>query len=309
MARIGTVYNASLHVRMNVLVDARDLIELVERAQPASIGEVDAFLRVHNHKFVLSFTNVRELVSTLAVNDDFLRVRPWLQSLERMPHRYIQEVVIPRDEINAAVDAFNGGAAYRPPDLFVRRWDETLMPLPGKRTSGIEELVNIRLDDIVYWIYRARRATFAPPERFLLTLQRQFEEDRRALRAGQAPAEDHFIRVVRHHSVTHRIQLPAAREDQFAAWIYENPDRCPGLRLGHEVHRALMENLNDVPETADFADLSHVYAVPHVDAATLDRRMRHYCRIASERMLARGGSVNYIERVYDNLAMFLGRNS
>jgi hypothetical protein len=37
--------------------------------------------------------------------------------------------------------------------------------------------------------------------------------------------------------------------------------------------------------------------------------MRHYCRIASERMLARGGCVNYGERIYDDLATFIGKNS
>jgi hypothetical protein len=247
---------------MNVLVDARDLIELVERAQPVTTERMDAFLQAHNHEFVLSFTNVRELVSTLAVNDDFLRVRPWLQSLERMPHLYIQETSIPLRELESAVDAFNGRTVYRDPNVFVRRWDETLIPLPGGRVSEVEQLVNVRLDDIIYWIYRTRPAIFAPLERFLQTLQRQFDEDRRAFQAGQAPAEEHFARVVRNHSATHRIQLPAGHEDEFAEWIYVSPSRCPGLQLNHGVYRALMENLNDVPESADFSDLAHVYALP-----------------------------------------------
>ena len=70
-----------------------------------------------------------------------------------------------------------------------------------------------------------------------------------------------------------------------------------------------METLNDVPETSDFSDLAHVYALPYVDSGTLDRRMRHYCRIASERLLARGGLINHSERVCQNLAMFVGKNS
>ena len=294
---------------MNVLLDARDLIGLVERAQPVTAGEMDEFLRGHNHEFVLSFTNVRELVGTLAINGDFLRVRQWLQSLESMPHLYIQETLIPRNEIASAVEAFNSGTPYHAPDVFVRRWDYTLIPLPGGQRSEIEQLVNIRLDDIVYWIYLARPATFAPPERFLQVLQRQFEEDRRAWQAGQAPARQHFIRVVKKHSATHGIRLPAGREDELAEWIYESPDICPGLHLGYGVYRALMENVNDIPETADFSDMAQVYALPYVQSGTLDRRMRHYCRIASERLLTHGGLTNYSERVYDNLAMFIGRNS
>jgi hypothetical protein len=191
--------------------------------------------------------------------------------------------------------------------MFVRRWDETLIPLPDGRVAEIDQLVNVRLDDIVYWIYRVQPAIFAPLERHLQTLQRQLEKDRLAFQGGQAPAEQHFARVVRNHSATHRIQLPAGHENEFAGWIHENPSRCPGLQLNHEVYRALMENLNDVPESADFSDLAHVYALPYVQSATLDRRMRHYCRVASGRLLARGGVINYSQRVYNSLATFMAR--
>ncbi len=293
---------------MNLLPDSRDLIDLLERNQPVTGEQLAVFLLDHNHELVMSFTNVRELVGTLAVNGDFLRVRPWLQFLEQVPHLYIREILIPRDEIQSAVDAFNTDDAYRPPTVFVRRWDQTLMPLPSRGQAPLENLVNVRLDDIVYWIYQDRPAIFAPPARYLATLQRQFEEDRRAWQARQAPTEEHFIRTVRKHSATNRIALPAGREDEFARWVYENPGRCPGIQLIHEVYRAIMENLNDVPEAGDFSDLAHVYALPYVESATLDRRMRHYVRIGSECVLARGGLVNYTERVYENLATFIGRN-
>ena len=104
----------------------------------------------------MSFTNVRELVGTLAINGDFLRVRPWLQSLEQVPHLYLRETLIVRDEIRSAVDAFNGATAYRNPIVYVKRWDETMVPSPEERNSPIEELVNVRLDDIIYWIYARR---------------------------------------------------------------------------------------------------------------------------------------------------------
>jgi hypothetical protein len=293
---------------MNVLPDSRDLIDLLERNRPVTIGQLATFLRDHHHEFVLSFTNVRELVGTLAVNGDFMRVRPWLQSVEQVPLVYIREALIPRDEIRSAVVAFNNRTVYGNPEVFVRRWDEALVPLPGQESSVINELVNVRLDDIVYWIYQARPNIFATFERHLGTLQRQLDEDRRALQARRAPAEEHFIRTVRNHSATNHIELPAGREDEFARWIYSNPGRCPGIQLLHEVYRALMENLNDVPEAGDFSDLAHVYALPYVDSTTLDRRMRHYVRIGSERLVARDGLVNYSERVYENLATFIGRN-
>jgi hypothetical protein len=294
---------------MNLLGDSRDLIELVERNRPVPLPDLNMFFRDHGHELVLSFTNVRELASPLAVEADFLRVRPWLQSLEQMPIRYIQEILVPRREIENSVDAFNSGNAYCNPNPFVRRWDETLMPLPGGQRAEMEQLVNVRLDNIVYWIFQSNPAIFGPPERFLGALRRQFEGDRRALQAGQAQAEEHFYRAILKHATTHRVQLPAGRERQFVEWIYHSPERCAGLQFGHEVYRAMMENVNDVPETADFSDLAHVYALPYVQSATLDRRMRHYCRIASARILARGGIINYSDRVYDDLAIFVGRNA
>lgn len=293
---------------MNLLPDASDLINLMERASPFSATTFTEYLHNHDHEIVLSFTNVRELVSTISVNRDFMRIRPWLQALEAMPHLYIQEVMIAKCEIESALRAFNGDGTYQSPQVFVRRWDGTLVR-PGTDTPEIERLVGIRLDDLVYWIYQRRPQTFSPPDRHLARLRGQFEEDRQRWRAGQAPTKEHFVRIVQKHSATHGIGLPSGRDQEFAEWIYDSPDRCPGLQLSHEVYRALMENVNDIPATGDFSDLAHVFAIPYVRAATLDRRMRHYCRIASERMLARGGLVNYSGRILENLAYFVAANS
>jgi hypothetical protein len=117
------------------------------------------------------------------------------------------------------------------------------------------------------------------------------------LRGGQAPARQHFIRSVKKHAASHRVALPAGREDEFAEWVYKNPSRCPGLRLSHEVFRALTANYNDVPDVGDFSDFAQVFAVPYVDAATLDNRIRDYCRIASRKIIRMGGPCNYSERI------------
>ena len=98
---------------MCFLLDSRDVIDLVEHDRPVSVPDFNAYLRAGNHEIVLSFTNVRELAGPLAVIGDFLRVRPLLQSLEQLPHRYIREAPIIAFEIQSALDAFK----YRvPPD-------------------------------------------------------------------------------------------------------------------------------------------------------------------------------------------------
>jgi len=99
------------------------------------------------------------------------------------------------------------------------------------------------------------------------------------------------------------------KEHSFAEWVYENPARCLGIRFNHEVYRALLENLTDIPETADFSDLAHVYAVPYVDAITLDRRMRHYCRIGAQRLTRAGGSPDLAGRIYSNFESIIKRRA
>jgi hypothetical protein len=292
---------------MRILLDSRDLINLVEHGCPTTTEVFDSYLRFGNHQSVLSFTNVRELSSPLAAGVPFLHLRPLLQSLEAMPHVYLKEVTIVGREIQAAVDAFNSGTEYQSLSPYVARWDDTLVAFPGQRRQAGEDWVNFRLDEIVYLINRARPDVFAPPEHHLPALKAQLESDREALRSGKAPARQHFMRSVKKHAATHRINLPNGREDEFAAWVYANPDRCPGLRLNHEVYRALMANHGDTPETADFSDLAHVCAIPYVDVATLDRRMRHYCGSAARKMLRLGAAENYMARVNQDLASIMQR--
>jgi hypothetical protein len=294
---------------MRILLDSRDLINVVEHERPINARDLDSYLRAGGHQIVLSFTNVRELAGPLASGAEFLRVRPFLQSLALMPHTYLKEVAIVAMEIQSAVDAFNGGAEYAGCSPYVTRWDRTLMEPPGRQRSAADDWVNLRLDEIIYLINRARPDVFAPPDRHLPALQTLLEQDRASLRAGQAPARHHFARSIKNHATTRGVPLPPGREDEFAEWVYQNPHRCPGLRLSHETYRALMVNYTDVPETSDFSDLAHIAAVPYVDAATLDRRMRHYCGAASRKMLKFGATHNYADRLREDVAALMAGHS
>ena len=69
-----------------------------------------------------------------------------------------------------------------------------------------------------------------------------------------------------------------------------------------------MANYGDVPETSDFSDLAHVFALPYVDAATFDRRMRHYCEIASKKLLRIGCLVDFRNHIYADLNSLIQRN-
>jgi hypothetical protein len=194
---------------------------------------MNTYLRAGGHQIILSFTNVRELAGPLAPRQDFLRIRMLLQSLERLPHTYIREVSIIAQEIQSALDAFNNGTECQSCSVYVNRWDETFT-FPGQRAPA-HNLVNLRLDEIVYDIFRNRPDVFGPPpEHHLGTFRANLDRDRPLLRAGRLPAREHFIVVIRNHTARWRLPSPHGREHEFAEWIYANPNRCPGLRLQHQ---------------------------------------------------------------------------
>jgi hypothetical protein len=286
---------------MKIFLDTRDLINVVERNAPVPLKDFEAFLRGGNHRLVLSNTSVREFAGPLAKGEEFLRLRPLLQSLERLPVTYIKEIMIIGDELKAGVAGFNAGLEPQALSPFVNRWDRTMVPLPDGRRGIAEMLVGLRLDEIIYFIFRTNPQVFAAPAHRLQELRDVIEADRDLLRKGQSPSREHFIRSVKKHANTKRVLLPRGREDEFAEWLYKNPNRCPGLRLNYEIFRAITSNYGDRPQVGDFGDIGQIFAIPYVDVATLDNRIRDYLRTASRKITRMGGLHNFSDRVYRDL--------
>ena len=294
---------------MNILPDTRDLIDLTERGLPITSDVFREYLVNRNHQVVLTFNNVRELAGPLAVGDrDFLRIRRYLQSLETMPHTYLGEVKVVGIEIQSAVEAFTSGNEYKDVSPYVSRWDGTLMTQSGNLTEHFKQLVGLRLDDIVHDVFRYQPQAFAPLTEQLPHLVTLLERDRELLRAGKVPACEHFLRSIKKHAEYHKVPLPVGKEEVFARWVYSDPRRCPGLRLNHEVYRRLMRNYTDVPEVGDFVDLNFIFAVPYVDAITLDNRIREYCSQAARSLMRLGLAVDYRVRLYRNLSEVMQKN-
>jgi hypothetical protein len=292
---------------MRILLDTRDLINVVDRNAPISLADFEAYLQAGDHQLVLSNTSVREFAGPLARGGEFLRLRPLLQSLERLPHTYIREITVVAEELGTAAASFIAGVEPAVLSPFADRWDRTMVRLPDGRRGIADMLVGLRLDEIVHAIYRVNPQLFAPPGHYLPALRDLLEADRDLLRKGQAPAREHFARSVRKHAQSHRVLLPAGREDEFAEWLYKNPNRCPGLRLSHEMFRAITSNYGDRPQVGDFGDLGQVFTIPYIDAATLDNRIRDYLRIASRKIIRMGGLDNFGDRVCRDLAEVMAR--
>lgn len=292
---------------MRILLDSRDLINVTQNGRGATVPELDAYLRAGNHQLVLCFSTIRELCGPIGAGRSFLEVRALLQSLETLPVVYVREVSIFGIELEAAVNAFVAGTEYCDPSPYVRRWDHTLTSAPGERQAQEDNLVGLRLDDLVFLINLTRPDVFAPPRQHLPTLQNIVANDRALLRAGNSPAQQHFIASLNRHAASHRVRLPEQQEDEFARWVYANANRCPGLRLNHELFRSITQNYGDLPEVGDFTDFALIATIPYVDAATLDARMRGYCAQASRKTSKFGATNNYATRVYEDVADIIQR--
>jgi len=292
---------------VRILLDSRDLINVTQNGRGATVAELDAYLRSGDHQIVLCFSTIRELCGPIAAGGSFMDVRPFLQALESLPHLFLREVSIFAIELQAAVEAFAAGNEYHDPSPYVRRWDHTILNAPGEQQPREDNLVGLRLDDLVFLINLSRPDVFAPPWHHVPTLQTVIEGDRNLLRSGRLSPKQHFTISLKKHGARHRVALPQGCEDEFARWVYSNPNRCPGARLNHEIFRSITQNYGDKPEVGDFTDLALTTAIPYVECATLDARMRDYCGRASKKMLKFGVANDYATRVYEDVADIIQR--
>lgn len=285
---------------MRILLDSKDLIDIVEHGRPVKLEDFRNYLHDHDSSLVLTFNNVRELAAPLAQGIDALHVRDLLQRLETLPLSYLGEANIPADEVKGAVRAFNSGTEYNPINPWVSRWDETI---PGPRPA-VGKMLILRLDEIVLDIARVDASVFSGYSFYKDALRQQFENDRRIPAAARVP-ERNFPKVVERLIEHHRIEKPNGPLDDFAAWIYKDPSRCPGFRLGYEVFHELLKNVRDEPEASDIPDISHINASPYADAATLDRRMHGYCSQVSRKLQKVQSGIDYANRIFPDLKSLL----
>lgn len=97
--------------KTRILIDAKDLINVVEHGTPVSAGDFDFFLRDNNASLALTHTNVCEFVAPISKSRDFLSIRPFLQRIEALPVCYLREPSVPAVEITAALDGFTKGVS------------------------------------------------------------------------------------------------------------------------------------------------------------------------------------------------------
>jgi hypothetical protein len=297
----------SYNTLVRFLLDAKDLIDAVEHNHPLALTDFDQYLRTRGHQLVLTSTNVREFVAPLMTDNDFLKMRGLLQSLEALPVCYLREATILHEELTAAWRAHESGRDYIGIDPYVTRWDETLFP--GEAPSRI--FVAFRLDEIIHRLWRRPSKPLLIPQRHIDWTRANIEKEREITEPERLSLKKNFIgSVARHLQVGKLFRIGEIVLDEpalvgFGKWIYADPRRCPGFRLHYSIYHELVHNVRDLPKDGDLLDFAHIPAIPYTDAITMDRRMTDYATRVSRRLQAEYSYTNHAERIFPKLAPLL----
>jgi hypothetical protein len=264
---------------MLVYLDSRDLIDLLEHERPCTLEEFRRRLVSGKHQLVVSFSNVRELSQPLFEARTSTIVTSLLNQLESMPLKYIREAYICPQEIEEALAAFSEMREYAGISPFVNRFDEACTPW-NKRPATASYL-NFSLAETVFMLISANPNPLVNVPRHGETLRALLEADRRL--TNPPTLRENFPQVLDRHISQARLPVPKSLVATLANWIYDDPCRCPSVRLSYELYHSIRQNLSDVPRDADIPDVAHAGCIPYVDLITLDNRMRDYVRRVANR--------------------------
>jgi hypothetical protein len=197
-----------------------------------------------------------------------------LNKLEEMPIRYLHPD-IRGQELKEGLDAFSSRREYRDVTPFVKRFDETLDLSAAPATS---KFLNYPLAAIVWDLYS--QGVFKKIDNFAIPMKAIVTSDRKMPKLPNL--RSHFVTVIQRN--LRDDQLSCSDTQGFANWIYDNPSRCPAIRMAYEVWYQIVKNKTDALEDSDMDDYQHLISLPYVDMLTLDRRMSGYVTQAARRI-------------------------
>ncbi|WP_413935153.1 hypothetical protein [Nitrospira sp. BLG_1] len=259
---------------MKYYLDSKDLIAILQGKASRSAQEFREYLFAGDHKLVVSCYTIIEISAPLLHPHSTDNVMSLLNELEKMPIVYMH-ADSPGLELKEALNAFANNREYLPVVPFVKRFDETLDLSANPPTSNF---LNYPLAEIVWDLYR--QGELKGMEDFANTMRALIERDRNTIRPPSM--KSHFAIVL--EKELRGDGLSCKEMMSFTNWVYENPNRCPGIRLSFEVWRQIVMNKTDGLEDSDMEDYQHIICLPYVDAITLDRRMHSYVSQARTRI-------------------------
>jgi hypothetical protein len=281
-------------VSLRLFLDSKDLINLVRRSKPFTVDVADTWLRERDASIVLCQTTISEFIPV--ATDDRLRVRWELQHLERLPTEYIRLGDLAAAELTNAAAAYAAHLPLVAPRPFVSTFWQTFWSYDRSNgedvaiTRQLERRVRFRLDEQVDMLW-------SEPETLMNTRTRadlmQEILDRQRLRTPHERFIDDLVAALSDCEMTGETNI-----DRFANWLWARPRAAPAWRLFWQTSEELTLNHEDVAKPGDVRDLTHVSAVPYVDAATLDNRFLSYARQATAKLRRIDASIDYEGKLF-----------
>lgn len=269
----------------------------MERQSDAHVAEVGEWLHQQGHKLVLSLSPILECCVPLTKPKSEAIVMRTLARIEKIPHTFIAEAKIHRDELISAVTAYSENNEYESIDPYVSRFDEVVSPFHPPATKVY---LTYGLAQTVFELWKVKPDLFGQDVRHSEILASSRELDRS--RPDYGRHEPNFPEYLRRTFAQFNIAFPADGVEALASWIWAKPDRCPAMRLGYELYHQILRNTNDRSGASDIGDLTHAGCLPYVDAMTLDRRMRNYVAQADRAL-----GTAYGNRVFADFGELRGR--
>lgn len=279
---------------MKLYLDTRDLINILERAKPFSENELFQCLQQGSHQLAVSFHTVSELSAPLASPTAKTNVMALLNRLERMPITFMHSK-IEGLELKEALDAFSSQREYKDIHPFVNRFDQTV-DLDANPPTSI--YINYPLAETVWDLHT--HGGLLGLESYATKMRELIAADRSLLKPPSL--KTNFANVIQRNLKLYKQSWSTVSLPNFATWVYNNSNRCPSMRLGHEVWHKIVDNKTDTLEDSDMEDYQHLSCLPYIDLMTLDKRMHGYVLQASASL-----GLNYHQRIFKSAQDALSR--
>lgn len=258
---------------MKILLDAKDLINVVEHSDPVSLADLDSWLKAKDAKLVFSLENIRALAGPLASNPGSLsRIVKYLRELEELPHCFIS-CHIDLLELRSAIVSYENGQSYEVINPYVSRFDFTFdrMAQPKKVTYTMAEAVQD--------LYLKSPQIFTPRPLLHQIQAQALSEDR--VRWGDEKLRYELPKIMIVETLVGSLEVSDGRAQKIADWIAGDSERCPALWLIRAIGSVMAKDRNYQSRPGDVFDAAETMGIPYVEYATLDRAMSHFFSIAS----------------------------
>jgi hypothetical protein len=283
-----------LAASMKLYLDTRDLINILQRAIPCTVHCFENILRRGNHNLTISLHTVTELSVPILKATSRTNVMSLLNRLETLPITFVRSD-IDYLELETALNSYSSKLEYGTIHAFVNRFDQTVDFHAQPSTANV---LNYSMAETVWDLYS--HGALEGLESYVTKMRQLMQADRRLKKPPALRAN--FGKMIERVLVKYKLSWSGIILSDFANWIYENPNRCPAIRLGYEVWHKIVKNKTDALEDSDMEDYQHLICLPYVDFMTLDRRMHSYVSQASASL-----GLGYRDRVFKSTQDLLGQ--